>query len=250
MKDKGYRNIPIGFADNSVARSPPLDREYLSCSNTSIENADFYTAAVDSVCSNDEVRTAIDRFRYASSNSSIPIFTTFYGEDCKNRSFFEQDIIFDDRGEVNTFSGVFLAWRFTIHDAGLVDYNRNLTTTVDNRTLEVATPLEPAFSNLQKKWKTIQPTGVQLSTYTPSSAQPACPTFQDNVLGVSGRTWKINGSVPLPTQGQVFDMELRMSWERGMNNTVKKKNNGVRKGAGPYYVVIPIAVLAFGCIFL
>jgi hypothetical protein len=228
-----------------MARWPPLDREYLSCSNTSLENADFYMAGVDSVCNDDAVLTAIKKFGYASLDSSIPVFVKFYGEGCDNRSFFEQDIIFDEQGEGKTFSGTFLAWQYSLLDAGLVDYNENHTTTINNQTVEVGMPLVPAFSNLQERWKALQPTGIRMSSYTPSLTQPACPTFQDNLLEINGSVWKINGSVPLPTQGQIFDENLRMSWERGMNNTEKKKSSSVRNGAGQYYSVLPIMVLAF-----
>jgi hypothetical protein len=233
-----------------MALWPPLDREYLSCSNTSLENADFYMAAVNNGCDDDTVRSDTKKFGYASLNSSIPTFVKFYDNNCDNRSFFEQDIIFDEQGEGKSFSGRFSAWQYTLQDAGLVDYWGNETTTINNRPVLVGTPLEPAFSNLQKRWKTLQPTGIQMSSYTPSLTLPTCPTFQDNFQEKNGSLWKIDGSVPLPTQGQVFDKDLGLSWERGMNNTTKKKSGSIRNGAGPYYSVFLTVVLAFSCVFL
>jgi 1,3-beta-glucanosyltransferase GAS1 len=58
------------------------------------------------------------------------------------------------------------------------------------------TPVQPDFSNLQRVWSTIAPSGVESSAYaaTMSTSAPACPEY-------TAGGWAVDANAELPTLG-------------------------------------------------
>lgn len=66
------------------------------------------------------------------------------------------------------------------------------------------TPISPDYNNLKSQWATLTPSGIKRSEYSATKKPPPCPTST-----LSG--WEVNGDVPLPTLGQVFDRQAASS---------------------------------------
>lgn len=89
---------------------------------------------------------------------------------------------------IGTWSGsIIYEWVQETNDYGLVTYPNGQIYS------GAPIPLSPDYSNLQNVWKTINPTGIAESAYTPSFTAPACPAASGG--------WAVNGDVPLPTLG-------------------------------------------------
>ncbi|RDI76318.1 hypothetical protein Vi05172_g13694 [Venturia inaequalis] len=218
IKKKKYRSIPIGFEDNSrQPLHPPLVREYLTCptSTDTDLDADFFAQTIHQDCyggeadASDKVKTMIEILASKSQNSTIPVIVTdLGGNSCANRTFAEMDALYS-----NDLSGAFLQYdpiypfRF---DHRLVNYQNHYLMDPAGEDLHnevlTPTPVKPSFDNLKEKWATLKPVGVRKDKYAPTARRPACPLYQSEL-------WGMNGAVALPKVDQVFDNELKKSWE-------------------------------------
>jgi hypothetical protein len=119
---------------------------------------------------------------------NIPIFFSETGCNVPEpRTFSDQGAIFGPK-MIGTWSGsIIYEWVEETNHYGLVTYPSGQ---IYNG---APIPLVPDYQNLANVWKSITPTGVSESEYTPSYSAPACP------LATGG--WVVNGDVPLPTLG-------------------------------------------------
>jgi hypothetical protein len=89
---------------------------------------------------------------------------------------------------------------------GLISYGPTVAATATGSNIQggftrsgTPTPVSPDFTNLQKQWSTLTPTGTPLSLYSTSLTPPACPSS-------TAGGWLINDNVPLPTLNQALDL--------------------------------------------
>lgn len=234
IKSKAYRAIPVGFAYSYAW--PPSVPDYLTCSANASENADFFATHVRLDCDKGksspraELHREAEKVANASSSLPAPIFITSFLPPCENGSFVGHDGVFDDQREGKTLSGALLGWdaQYPLpDDRFLVRYSAQETDEGRNSSVvEAPTPVMPGFASVQQKWKNLNPSGINISDYSPKLTAPACPMWRRG-------EWAINGSVPLPTLGQVFDEKLRRSWEEG-----ELKGGASKRRAGLLYPVL------------
>jgi hypothetical protein len=88
------------------------------------------------------------------------------------------------------------------------------------------TPVSPDFSNLSNQWKTLTPSGVKESAYSPTLTAPPCPAFTADV-------WEVNGNVALPSLGATFDAQVRSSITAGTAAASASASATKKAGASP-----------------
>jgi hypothetical protein len=186
---KKYRKIPIGYSAADIAELRPMLQDYLACGSDSSQTIDFFGLNSYEWCGNvSYITSGYQNLQTMASGYNIPIFFSETG--CivpKPRTFEDQTAIFGP-DMLGTWSGsIVYEWVQETNGYGLVTYP-------DGKLTGKPTPIQPDFSNLQNQWKTLNPTGVAASAYTPSLSPPPCPS------STPGR-WLINGNPPLPTLG-------------------------------------------------
>lgn len=116
------------------------------------------------------------------------------------------------------WSGVIIyEWIQEANDYGLIQYGPKTDATAtdapDGYTRTgTPTPISPDFANLSNQWKTLTPSSVALSAYTPSNSAPACPAY-------TSMLWEVSGNVPLPTIGQTYQAQAASSGTATMSAT-------------------------------
>jgi hypothetical protein len=201
---KKYREIPVGYSAADIAELRPMLQNYLACGNNASESIDFFGLNAYEWCGNNNLQTS----GYATLNTyaegyNIPIFFSETG--CNTvppRDFADQSAIFGpDMNEL--WSGAIIyEWIEEANGYGLVSFGPTLAATVLATGVQGGfsvtgnpTPIAPDFTNLQSKWKTLTPTGIASSAYSPTLTPPACPS------STSGG-WLVDGNVALPSVGE------------------------------------------------
>jgi 1,3-beta-glucanosyltransferase GAS1 len=187
MAAKKYRQIPIGYSAADIAELRPMLQNYLACGDKPNQIIDFFGLNSYEWCGDATYQSSgYSNLQAMSDGYNIPIFFSETG--CNvggERTFDDQAAIFGP-DMVGTWSGsIIYEWVQETNDYGLVNYPNGQIYSGP------PTPIQPDYDNLAGQWKTITPSGVALSTYTPSNSPPACPSA---TLG-----WQVNGDVPLPT---------------------------------------------------
>jgi hypothetical protein len=216
IKSKSYRDIPVGFADNIYDTSPNLLRDYLTCSSTSPENADFFALHYDNDCSgvDSNISSSLETFATLWPPSTIPVLLLTPEISCPRRLVLQQEAILDPQRAGRVLSGSFVAWgkqRSSFDNNSFVGYQNVVRVANELIYLEspnhIETPvaIEPRFSSLQAVWRKPISGVMSMSVYSPDSKSPPCPMFQRGA-------WEVDGSVSLPTLDQVLDDHLRQKW--------------------------------------
>lgn len=192
MAAKKYRSIPIGYSAADIAELRPALQNYLACGDDINKSIDFYGLNSYEWCGDATYQSSgYVNLQAMSEGYSIPIFFSETGCNVGGaRTFDDQAAIFGP-DMVGTWSGsIIYEWVQETNDYGLVSYGSNGEIYGDNK----PTPIQPDYSNLAGQWKTITPSGVAESAYTPSLSPPACPSS-------TAGAWAVNGNPPIPTLG-------------------------------------------------
>lgn len=202
---KKYRNIPIGYSAADIASLRPMLQNYLACGTNASETIDFFSLNAYSWCGNSDYMTSgYNQLEANSADYSIPIFFSETGcQTVRPRTFQDQTAIFNQMAD--TWSGAIIyEWIEEANDYGLVSYGAKVDPASPSAPPDgfprqgTPTPIQPDFSNLANVWKTLSPSGVKESAYSPTNSAPACPAQTSGV-------WDVNASSSLPTLGQTFN---------------------------------------------
>jgi hypothetical protein len=179
-------------------------QNYLACGTNASESIDFFGLNAYEWCGQNTMGTS----GYSTLNSyaesyNIPIFFSETGcNTVRPRDFADQSAIFGpDMNEL--WSGAIIyEWIEEANNYGLVSYGPAVSATVVATNIQggftvkgTPTPVAPDFTNLQSQWKTLTPTGIASSAYTPTLTPPACPSSTPG-------GWLVDGNVALPSVGE------------------------------------------------
>ena len=214
---KKYRDIPVGYSAADIGSLRPMLQNYLACGTNASEAIDYYSLNAYEWCGADSTYTVSGYSQLTANITSynIPIFFSETG--CNTvppRDFADQAAIFGSDMSPYWSGSIIYEWIQETNNYGLVSYGPKVDPTAVGAPPDgfprsgTPTPVSPDFSNLAKQWKTLTPTGVKLSAYSPTLTPPPCPAFTSGV-------WEVNGNVGLPTLGQTFDAAVRSSITAG-----------------------------------
>lgn len=210
---KNYREIPIGYSAADIPALRPNLQNYFACGENRSEALDFYSLNAYEWCGPVDYHVSgYDQLEANVTEYNIPIFFSETG--CNSpepRLFLDQSAIFGDEMTPNWSGAIIYEWIQEANNYGLVSYGpfvdpaKNTAAPPDGYTRSgTPTPISPDWTNLSNQWKTLSPTGIKASAYTPSNTPPACPTFTSSL-------WEVNGNVGLPSLGQTYDAGVKSS---------------------------------------
>jgi hypothetical protein len=203
---KGYRSIPIGYSAADIAELRPMLQNYLACGTNSSESIDFFGLNAYEWCGNNNLQTSgYSTLNTYAESYNIPIFFSETG--CNTvppRDFADQSAIFGSSMNDIWSGAIIYEWIEETNDYGLISYGPMVSATATASGVVAGisrqgtpTPVSPDFTNLQNQWKTLTPTGVASSAYSPSLTPPACPSS-------TAGGWLVDGDVKLPSIGQTL----------------------------------------------
>ena len=203
---KGYREIPVGYSAADIAQLRPMLQDYLACGTNASEAIDMFGLNAYEWCGDNTLQTS----GYATLNTyaqgyNIPIFFSETGcNTVQPRTFQDQSAIFGSSMDSTWSGAIIYEWIEETNNYGLISYGPTVAATVVASGVQAGisrsgTPqtVSPDFTNLQNQWKTLNPTGVVSSAYSPSFTPPACPTS-------TAGGWLVAGDVKLPSIGQTL----------------------------------------------
>lgn len=232
---KNYRNIPVGYSAGKLLSHIPLTfsfyanppsadisslrpmlQNYLACGTNSSESLDFFSLNAYEWCGTSSY--TVSGYSELTANVTtynIPIFFSETG--CikpRPRTFEDQAAIFGDKMTPYWSGAIIYEWIEESNDYGLVSYGKKVDPTASDAPPDgytrsgTPTPISPDFTYLSNQWKTLTPSGVKESDYTPTLTPPPCPAYTSGV-------WEVNGGVTLPSLGQTFDAAIQSSITKG-----------------------------------
>ncbi|THX68550.1 glycoside hydrolase family 72 protein [Aureobasidium pullulans] len=215
---KNYRNIPVGYSAADISSLRPNLQNYLACGTNASEALDFFSLNAYEWCGESSYQVSgYEQLTQNITEYNIPIFFSEVGCNTpKPRTFDDQAAIFGS--EMSQYwSGVMIyEWIEESNNYGLIQYGPKTDPTATNapdgytRT-GTPTPISPDFQNLSNHWKTLTPSGVSESAYSPSNSAPECPAY-------TSMAWEVSGNVALPTIGQTFDAQATSSVPASANS--------------------------------
>ncbi|PWY92074.1 hypothetical protein BO70DRAFT_348511 [Aspergillus heteromorphus CBS 117.55] len=214
--EKNYRSIPVGYSAADIAELRPMLQNYLVCRADASERLDFFALNAYEWCGDASYQTSGYQVLQSQADGfPVPIFFSETGcNTVRPRTFTDQAAIFGpDMSQ--TWSGAMIyEWIEETNDYGLINYGPHVdnpdpaaAAAVDPTTLQDGfprkgdpNPIAPDFENLKAQWATLNPSGVALSDYLPSTAAITLPDCPASTAG----GWSVDPSAPLPTLGETF----------------------------------------------
>ncbi|OAL45635.1 hypothetical protein IQ07DRAFT_576258 [Pyrenochaeta sp. DS3sAY3a] len=204
---KGYRNIPVGYSAADIASLRPMLQNYLACGSNASESLDFFSLNAYSWCgSSSYMQSGYNMLEQNATNLHIPIFLSETGcNTVRPRDFKDQEAIYGEMSEVWSGSIVY-EWIEEANNYGLIKYGEKVDPSSPNSPPDgftrsgTPTPIVPDFANLGSVWKTLSPSGIKASVYTPTNQPVACPDFTSGA-------WEVNPTSALPSLGQVYSSQ-------------------------------------------
>ncbi|KAL3230947.1 hypothetical protein RNJ44_00586 [Nakaseomyces bracarensis] len=177
IKNKNYREIPVGYSSNDDADTRVAIADYFACGDDD-QKADFYGINMYEWCGNSNLQKSgyADRTKEFA-NLSIPLFFSEYGcNEVSPRPFTEVQALFGDQ-MTDVWSGgiVYLYFEEENH-YGLVSIDGDDVKTLDD------------FNNYSKQIHSISPSIANTASYSPSSTSLSCPT--------SNKYWMASEDLP------------------------------------------------------
>lgn len=212
---KKYRKIPIGYSAADIATLRPMLQNYLACGSNASEALDFFSLNAYSWCGDSSYQTSGYNMLEANSTEyNIPIFMSETGCNvARPRTFQDQNALYGEMAD--TWSGsIIYEWIEEANNYGLVSYGEKVDPASPSAPPDgykrsgTPTPVQPDFSNLGGVWKTLNPTGVKESAYSPTNSAPECPAQESGV-------WDVNPTSPLPTLGQTYNQQVATATASG-----------------------------------
>lgn len=184
IKEKGYRDIPVGYSANDDAATRVASADFFTCGDTDIK-ADFYGINMYEWCGDSTFKTSGYQARTEEfSNLTVPIFFSEYGcNEVQPRKFTEIATIFSDEMTDVWSGGIVYMYYQEVNDYGLVsiDDDGAVSTMAD-------------YKYYSSEINDIHPT-----TATVDSASTAAVNFQ---CPASSKSWPVATALPpTPNQG-------------------------------------------------
>lgn len=177
MKDKKYRQIPVGYSSNDDSDTRVSVADYFACGDTDVK-ADFYGINMYEWCGDSNFQTSGYKARTEDfKNLSIPIFFSEYGCNSQRpRKFSEVQALYGDDMTDVWSGGIVYMYFEEENDYGLVKVSDGKVQTLSD------------FENLSSQLAKIKPSSAKNSSYTAKSTSLSCPVSQKN--------WKANTKLP------------------------------------------------------
>ena len=164
IKDKGYRQIPVGYSSNDDEDTRVAIADYFACGDED-EKADFYGINMYEWCGESTFQKSgfSDRTKEFS-NLTIPVFFSEYGcNEVQPRKFQEVSALYSDDMTDVWSGGIVYMYFEESNNYGLVSIDNGKVKTLDD------------YNNLKSELASVSPTSAKSASYTPSSTSLACP---------------------------------------------------------------------------
>ncbi|KAF8541902.1 Glucanosyltransferase-domain-containing protein [Trichophaea hybrida] len=183
IKQKKYRSIPVGYATNDDADIRLDLAKYFNC-NSQDEGVDFWGYNIYSWCGDSSyTKSGYDVRTAEFANYSVPAFFAEYGcNQVEPRKFTDVKALYGDTMTKVWSGGIVYMYFEEANNYGLVKVSGNTVTKLAD------------FDNLKKQILAVNPTGVQMNSYTPTNTKlQDCPAV--------GNDWRASSKLP-PTPNQ------------------------------------------------
>lgn len=183
IKEKGYRDIPVGYSANDDAETRVASADYFACGDSDVK-ADFYGINMYEWCGDANFKTSGYQERTAEfANLTVPIFFSEYGcNEVQPRKFTEIATIFSDEMTDVWSGGIVYMYYQEVNDYGLV--------TVDDGAISTM----PDYQYYSSEINNIHPTTATVDSASTSEANFQCPA--------SSKGWPVATALPpTPNQG-------------------------------------------------
>jgi len=229
---KGYRDIPVGYSAADIAELRPMLQNYLACGSNSSEAIDMFGLNAYEWCGNNNMLTSgYNTLNSYAENYNVPIFFSETGcNTVQPRTFEDQSAIFGSDMNGLWSGAIIYEWIEETNNYGLISYGPQVSATVVasgvvagiSRT-GTPSPVTPDYTNLQNQWKTLTPTGIASSAYSPTLTPPACPSS-------TAGGWLVDGDVKLPSVGQTLSTSSAGAAATGTATTSAPSASSTKKG--------------------
>ncbi|KAK6455071.1 pH responsive protein 1 precursor [Scheffersomyces xylosifermentans] len=207
IKDKKYRNIPVGYSSNDDDDTRIAIADYFSCGDLE-DRADFFGINMYSWCGDSSFQISGYKDRTEEfSNLTIPVFFSEYGCNIKRpRKFTEVRSLFSEEMTDVWSGGIVYMYFEEENEYGLVSIDGDSVVTLDD------------FSYYVSEINNISPSYAQSSSVKAEATQTlACPA--------TGSTWKAATDLP-PTPDEDFCNCMAKTYECVVADSVDKEDYG------------------------
>ncbi|KAF8458277.1 glycoside hydrolase family 72 protein [Kalaharituber pfeilii] len=208
IKEKGYRQIPVGYATNDDEKIREQLADYFNCGDAD-ERADFWGYNIYSWCGNSSYKEAgYDQRTKEFADYSIPVFFAEYGCNVPSpREFTDVPALYGDEMSQVFSGGIVYMYHQEQNNFGLVEV------TSDGEVKKLRD-----FDNLKKQILNVNPKGVQMDDYNPTNTIPRdCPQLSEN--------WEASNTLP-PTPDEGLCKCMVESLECVASKNVEDKSMG------------------------
>ncbi|SCU86391.1 LAFA_0E00452g1_1 [Lachancea sp. 'fantastica'] len=186
IKDKGYRDIPVGYSSNDDEDTRVPMADYFACGDEDVR-ADFFGINMYEWCGSSTFQESGYEDRTKDfGNLSIPAFFSEYGCIAESPRKFEEVGTLYGKDMTDVWSGGIVYMYFE-------EANKYGLVSVDGKDVKTLSD----YDNLKKQLASVSPSGVQMSSYSPSSTSLSCPATNSN--------WKAATSLPPTPDKDVCD---------------------------------------------
>ncbi|SCU86889.1 LANO_0C09494g1_1 [Lachancea nothofagi CBS 11611] len=177
IKDKGYRDIPVGYSTNDDEDTRVAMADYFACGDDDVK-ADFYGINMYEWCGSSTFQASgyADRTKDFG-NLSIPAFFSEYGCIESRPRKFEEVAALYGKNMTDVWSGGIVYMYFEeANNYGLVSIQNDKVSTLSD------------YSYYSVEINKVSPTSTNSASYSPSSTSLSCPATNSN--------WKAATSLP------------------------------------------------------
>lgn len=179
IKQKGYREIGVGYATSDDAGIRELVADYFDCGDDRSQAIDFWGYNIYSWCGDSSyTESGYDQRTAEFQDYNVPVFFAEYGcNSVQPRTFSEVDALYGDQMNGVWSGGIVYMYFEEANDYGLVTVSGDSVSTLAD------------FENLSSRIAAITVTGVNSASYTPTNtAAASCPSV--------GSSWAAANTLP------------------------------------------------------
>ncbi|SCV02433.1 LAME_0H00430g1_1 [Lachancea meyersii CBS 8951] len=206
IKDKGYRNIPVGYSSNDDEDTRVPMADYFACGDEDIR-ADFFGINMYEWCGSSTYKESGYEDRTKDfGNLSIPAFFSEYGCNAETpRKFEEVGTLYGDEMTDVWSGGIVYMYFEEANNYGLVSVDGSKVSTMSN------------YNNLKSQLASVSPSAAKIDSYNPSSTSLSCPATNSN--------WMAATALPPTPDKDVCDC-LRNSLSCVLSGDVEEEDYG------------------------